>query len=344
MMRGKVLIILITIVLVSIRYVRGQDTQYTQYHAAPLYLNPAFAGSSQHHRFILNYRNQWPNVPGNFISYSFSYDYNLDQVRSGVGLLVSTDKAGSADLRSTNVGFLYSYKVNLAGKWVFSPALYFGYGRQDVDFNKLIFRDQLEFDADGRAPTQDPSVNQSLQAASYFDFGTGFLLYNKSFWGGFSVYHLNQPNQSFLGDDSTLPMKISAHAGVRIPLYHGPFKQDRTSSISPSFIYKKQGKFDQLDIGLHFSYEPIMIGLWYRGIPIQQNAADNVNQDAVALILGMQFQQLEIGYSYDFTVSELGSLAGGAHEVSLNYRFETASSHKVRRKDKFIPCPTFSKN
>ena len=319
----------------------SQDTQYTQYYAAPLYLNPGFTGSTQHHRFIANYRNQWPSLPGSFVSYAFSYDYYIPQVKSGIGLFVSTDKAGSADLLSTNLGFLYSYKVNLAGKWLFSPGLYFGYSRKDLDFSKLIFGDQLQFDENGNAPTQDLSVSQNLQPEAHFDFGTGFLVYNKSFWAGFSMYHLNKPNQSLLGEESRLPTKISFHSGIKIPLYHGPFKRDRTSSISPSFIYKKQGRFDQLDIGLHFLYEPIMIGLWYRGIPIQQNAADNVSHDAVALILGMQFLQFDFGYSYDFTVSELGPIAGGAHEVSVTYRFEVPESHKMKRKDKFIPCPTF---
>jgi hypothetical protein len=87
-----------------------------------------------------------------------------------------------------------------------------------------------------------------------------------------------------------------------------------------------------------------MIGVWYRGIPVQQNVSDNVSQDAIALILGMQFAQLNIGYSYDFTVSELGPLAGGAHEISLMYHFQVAKSRKIKRKDKFIPCPTFHKN
>ncbi len=325
-------------------YAVAQDTQYTQYYAAPLYLNPGFTGSGQHHRFVANHRNQWPSLPGNFVSYSFSYDYHMDNIKSGVGLLITTDKAGSADLRSTNLGFLYSYKVNLAGKWLFSPGLYFGYGRKSVNFDKLIFGDQLQFDEDGNAPTQDLSVTQNLQPESHFDFGAGFVLYNQRFWAGVSAYHLNQPNQSLLGQESELPMKISIHSGIRIPLYHGPFKRDKTSSIAPSFVYKKQGKFDQLDIGLHFLYEPVMIGVWYRGIPIQQNALDNISQDAVALILGMQFQQFDIGYSYDFTVSELGSLAGGAHEISLMYRFETTESRRVKRKDKFIPCPTFIKN
>lgn len=336
--------IFVATIFVSAYQVLGQDTQYTQYYAAPLYLNPGFTGSGQNHRFIVNHRNQWPSLPKSFVNYSFSYDYHMNEVKSGVGLLVSTDKAGSADLRSTNIGFLYSYKVNLAGKWLFSPGLYFGYGRKDINFDKLVFGDQLEFDANGNAPTQDLSVSQNIGMQAHFDFGAGFVLYNQKFWAGFSAYHLNQPNQSLLGEESQLPMKISIHSGIRIPLYHGVFKQDRISSIAPSFIYKKQGEFDQLDLGLHFLYEPIMIGLWYRGIPVQQNVSDNVSQDAVALILGMLFQQFDIGYSYDFTISELGPLAGGAHEISLTYRFDVAESRKVKRKDKFIPCPTFHKN
>ncbi len=328
----------------SFTELRSQDTQYTQYYASPLYLNPGFTGSGQHHRFVANHRNQWPSLPASFVSYSFSYDYHLGDVKSGVGILVSTEKAGSADLRSTNLGFLYSYKVNLQGKWLFSPGLYFGYGRKDLNFDKLIFGDQLQFSDDARASTDDTSVTNNIGAEAYFDFGAGFVLYNKQFWAGFSAYHINEPSQSLLGNESELPMKISIHSGIRIPLYHGVFKKERTSSIAPSFIYKKQGDFDQLDIGLHFLIEPIMLGLWYRGIPIQQNAADNVSQDAVALILGMQFLQFDVGYSYDFTVSELGPLAGGAHEISVMYRFEVAESRKMKRRDKFIPCPTFMKN
>ena len=343
-MRKILQYIFLLFMLLATHVVSSQDIQYTQYYAAPLYLNPGFTGSGQDHRFIVNHRNQWPTLPGNFASYSFSYDYHLPGAKSGVGLLISTEKAGSVDLRSTNIGLLYSYKVNLAGKWLFSPGLYFGYGRKNLDFNKVIFGDQLQFDEDGNAPTQDLSISRNIDSESHFDFGTGFVLYNQKFWAGFSVYHLNQPNQSLLGEESALPMKISIHSGIRIPLYHGPFKRDKTSSIAPSFIYKKQGNFDQLDIGLHFLYDPIMLGLWYRGIPIQQNAADNISQDAVALILGMQFEKFDIGYSYDFTVSELGPLAGGAHEISFTYRLDVGESHRMKRKDKFIPCPTFMKN
>jgi type IX secretion system PorP/SprF family membrane protein len=335
--------IIVLLVSAASYEVLGQDVQFTQYYAAPLYLNPAFAGSSQHHRFIVNHRNQWPSIPNNFTNYSFSYDYHMDEVKGGVGLLVTTDKAGSAALRSTNIGLLYSYKVNLENKWLFSSGLYFGYARKDLNFDKLIFRDQLGFNNNANPNTNDQTA-RNIGAESHFDFGTGFLIHNKKVWAGFSAYHLNKPNQSLLGEESRLPIKYSVHGGVNIALYNGLRKRDKTSRIAPSFIYKKQGKFDQLDLGLHFLYDPIVLGLWYRGIPVQQNVADNISQDAIALILGMHFLQFEVGYSYDFTISELGALSGGAHEMSLAYRFEVPQSRKMRRKDKFIPCPTFMKH
>ncbi|ELR69365.1 hypothetical protein C900_05055 [Fulvivirga imtechensis AK7] len=322
--------------------VMGQDPHFSQYYAAPLYLNPAFAGTGNDHRFIANYRNQWPNLANGFVTYSFSYDYNIQDLRSGVGLLVGVDKAGSANLRSTSVGFLYSYKVQLSNKWMLTPGLYFGYGQRNIDFNKLVFGDQLEFRNDGQVPTTDPTFG-NLGSTAYFDFGAGLLMYNKTFWAGFSAQHINEPNRSLLGEESKIPVKTSVHAGVKIPLYNGVFKRDRISTLAPSFVYQNQGSFDQLDVGLHFLYEPVMIGVWYRGIPIQQNTKDNVSQDAAVLILGLQFDQLEIAYSYDFTISELGSVSGGAHEVSLKYLMALSFRNKTKKKDKFIPCPTFMK-
>jgi type IX secretion system PorP/SprF family membrane protein len=321
---------------------RAQDPQFSQYFAAPLYLNPAFTGTTQDHRFIANYRNQWPNAARGFVTYAFSYDYNMYHYNSGIGFLATVDQAGTAGMKSSQFNFLYSYKWNVSNKWVISTGLNFGYAFRSVDINKIIFGDQLEFDVDGSVPTDDPAL-YSLGTASYFDFNAGALAYNKNFWIGFSASHLNTPNRSLLNQESVIPLKTSLHGGVRIPLYGGPFEKDNISVLAPSFVYKNQGKFDQLDIGLHFLYDPVMIGLWYRGIPIQQNVKDNISQDAVVIILGFQFEKMEVGYSYDFTVSELGPISGGAHEVALKYKLGIQMQAKTKKKEKYIPCPTFIK-
>ena len=60
--------------------------------------------------------------------------------------------------------------------------------------------------------------------------------------------------------------------------------------------------------------------------------------------MGLIFNYFEFGYSYDFTISELSTSSGGAHEISLIYEFGLAPRPKqVKRKYKMIPCPTFNK-
>ena len=320
----------------------AQDPQFSQYYAAPLYLNPAFTGTSEDHRFIANYRNQWPNAARGFVTYAFSYDVNLNHYNSGVGFLATVDQAGTAGMRSSQLNFLYSYKWNISSKWVVSAGLNFGYAFRSIDLNRLIFGDQLQFDSDGNVPTDDQALF-NLGNTQYFDFNSGVLAYNKNFWFGFSASHINTPNRSLIDQEAEVPLKTSFHGGVRIPLYGGPFKKEHISVLAPSFVYKKQGHFDQLDIGVHFLYDPIMMGVWYRGIPLQQNVRDNISQDAMVVILGFQFEKIELGYSYDFTVSELGPISGGAHEVAVKYKLDMAAQVKTKRKDKFIPCPTFIK-
>jgi type IX secretion system PorP/SprF family membrane protein len=335
-------IFFISILIACTVKVVAQDPQFSQYYAAPLYLNPAFAGTSEDHRFIANYRNQWPNAARGFVTYAFSYDVNLNHYNSGVGFLATVDQAGTAGMRSSQLNFLYSYKWNVSNKWVVSAGLNFGYAFRSIDLNRLIFGDQLQFDSDGNVPTDDQALF-NLGNTQYFDFNSGVLAYNKNFWFGFAASHLNTPNRSLVNQEAEVPIKTSFHGGVRIPLYGGPFKKEHISVLAPSFVYKKQGHFDQLDVGIHFLYDPIMMGVWYRGIPLQQNVRDNISQDAMVVILGFQFEKVELGYSYDFTVSELGPISGGAHEVAIKYKLEMAAQVKTKRKDKFIPCPTFIK-
>lgn len=320
----------------------AQDPEFSQYYAAPLYLNPGFTGTANDHRFIANHRNQWPNITNGFVTYALSYDYNFSEVNSGLGLLLVTDKAGSANLRSTLLNFQYAYKVKLSDKWILSSGLNFGLGQRSVDFNKLVFGDQLTFDTDGSASSDDP-VLSSIENTNYFDFGAGMIAYNRKFWIGFSTLHLNRPNRSLVDEEAVIPVKLSFHGGMRIPLYHGPFKKERVAAVAPSFVYKQQGDFDQLDLGAYFLYDPVVVGLWYRGIPIQQNAVDNISHDAFVVILGFQLAKVELMYSYDITVSELGPISGGAHEIALKYKLNVAAHFKNKKKEKFIPCPTFMK-
>lgn len=318
---------------------QAQDPQFSQYYQAPLYLNPGFTGITPQQRLVLNHRIQWPSLPQAFSTYAASYDVFINELRSGFGFLFTTDKMGSAGWRTTTASLLYSYKVKLTENIVFSPGLSFGYGTNGLDRTKLKLGDGLEYDG----ISLDPELNK-LGRQSYFDFGSGFLLYSKSLWIGASFMHMNRPNLSVLNDVSRLGMKTAVHGGVRLSLNGSLKTRARVSYLTPSFIYRMQGNtFTQLDLGLNYHIDPVSVGVWYRGKPFQKSVINSITQDAFILYLGLYFKNLTIGYSYDFTVSELQTASGGAHEISIVYEFNTKSTRKdIKKKYRLIPCPTFN--
>ncbi len=329
--------ILINLLIIIAYNVHAQDPMFSQYYSSPLYLNPGLAGSVQQPRLIVNSRMQWAKLPNAFNTYAASADFLVDKWSSGFGLLAMTDKAGSANLRNTSLYGTYAAKIRIAEGWVFSPGVTFGYASRSIDFDKLVFGDMILHNG----PTTDDAIGH-LGNKSYFDFSSGAVIYNKIFWAGFSGYHINEPNYSLLGEDAELPMRLSIHGGMRIPIKHSVLSSSKLSSFAPSFVYKMQGRFRQLDIGTNVIFDPVMVGLWYRGIPASKNYSEKMSQDALIFILGLNLQYVEVGYSYDFTVSDIGPQSGGSHEVSVTLLLPELQSSKVKRRDKILPCPNYN--
>ena len=312
----------------------GQDPQFSQFYSAPTYLNPAFTGNTIQNRVVLNYRYQWPSVPGAFISYNFSFDHFIPEINSGLGVLVTHDKAGAGGLQYTNLDFQYAYHMKINRTTAINFGMQYGYTWRSLDYAELVFGDQL-------LRGSSTSVEHAkLQNANYFDFSTGALLYGKSYWVGASVHHANQPNESLLQEESKVPFKLSVHGGYRIKLGKTTIVS-KAQHIIPSINYKSQGKFDQLDIGVYYEIHPLVLGLWYRGIPVFKAYEPGYqNNDAVVMLVGYEIDKLRIGYSYDITVSRLVSNTGGSHEFAIIYEF-ASKRRELSRKRRVVPCSKF---
>jgi len=50
---------------------------------------------------------------------------------------------------------------------------------------------------------------------------------------------------------------------------------------------------------------------------------------------------INIGYSYDITLSNLGTQSGGAHEFSISYAWFSGDPRKPPKNVRLIPCPNF---
>lgn len=340
-MNKRILIIISLITVLIYNKLKAQDPQFSQYYAAPLFLNPALAGINQMGRAGVNYRNQWPAIQANFETFSAFVDNNFDEKNSSIGLIVTNDREGLAGLQSTEIGFQYAYQAILNYKWAFRPAFQASYTSRNIDFTRLTFGDQ--FDSNGLVnPVSMEDINADLRA-NYFDLALGGLFYSKNIWLGVSVHHIREPNQSFLDGDSPLPRKTSVHGGYRFPLKSGLSKGKTINgaerSISPTFNYRSQGGFDQLDLGVYFTLDPMILGLWYRGIPLKDTQAGGSNSESLIFMLGVRKNRLTIGYSFDYTLSKLGIGSGGAHEVSAIYTFRTGGKKKPSREVRELKCP-----
>lgn len=329
------LILVSGIMLGSIVTSFAQDPQFSQFYANPLYLNPAMAGAIECGRLNLNYRNQWPGMSNAYATYDISYDQNLPGINSGYGVLIMRDQQGDGALSSTSASVFYAYKLKVSNPITINFGVKGSYYQEHLDWDKLVFADMIN-SATGEitgATSETPPSNLNI---SVVDFSAGALMsYYDMFIVGVAVDHLTQPNLSFYGDpNSKMQMKITGHASFNINISRGTLGgyYENDIMLQPSILYMQQGKFHQLNVGLYVNKYPMVVGAYYRH--------NFQNPDAVIVLVGVNLSNFRVGYSYDFTVSNVGGKAGGAHEVSLAWDFCIYKEQK-RRLIHAIKSPSF---
>lgn len=315
----------------------GQDMQYSQYYACPLYLNPAFAGSSLAPRISTNYHNQWSKFSNQPEGATVAFDLFFDNINSGVGIIANLHSASNI-LKNNEIGLLYSYNLKIGEEQYLRFGLQSSFVNRKVDFTGLIFPDQI----DDNTPTNE---KQKYPPINYLDFSSGVLYYTPKYWFGAAFHHLNRPNQSIFKsnlEESRLPMKISLHGGYNIIFDEFIRSGEMPKSVlTPSFNYKRQGKFEQLDLGAYYTFLPLSIGIWYRGIPFKKDPSNHIKNESLVFSLAYRQENLSIGYSYDLSISKIRP-SGGSHEISVVYKFEPIETRRNRRRwNVAVPVPEF---
>jgi hypothetical protein len=148
---------------------------------------------------------------------------------------------------------------------------------------------------------------------------------------GFTVYHLVQPKETFLGDKKAkLPMRFTVHEGLRI-------RPVRNFYITPNFIFQYQNKAMEINFGTGFEYHlqtaktlvVPSIGGWYRV----------TGNDAAVVNLGLQAFNTKFLFAYDINTSSLKGATGsrGGFELAIIYTgcFKNSSTSTPI----LVPCP-----
>ncbi len=334
---------IITITLMIFAYsTKAQYIQFSQYYSAPMVLAPSFAGAAQKSRVHFNYRDQWGRIPQSiFVTYAAGFDMHVPKINSGFGVLAIRDQAGAGNLARTEVGVLYSWYALLSKNRsiYFRPGIQFKLSQRSIDFPKLIFGNQIN--PDGSISPHQTQVPPTDFKKLFVDATSSLLFYSPEFWVGYTADHLFRPGGAFYEvDDYKVPIKHSVFGGYKFRLNSKTHRYASSSKVDDwlflSAYYRLQSKSDQLDLGGYWGHDPFMLGVWVRGLPYL-NVANTLNIDAIIFLVSYKIYNFQVGYSYDFTVSQLLAFSGGSHEISLSYLFNT--NLRSRKKNGPMPCP-----
>lgn len=309
----------------------GQDPIYSQFYMSPILVNPAFAGTTTDGTIGLNYRNQWRQINNAYSTFSLAYDRPYSENGSW-GAHVTADNAGDGAMRSVLASAVYGHTVNLSRSTFLKGGLELGYGQTSLDWNKLVFLDNLDPQYGAvspggvRIPTAE--VPRSNLSRNYLDLGGGLLIFSSQWYAGLSVKHANSPTIDFIddatGEESKLPTRFNLQAGMQIDLLPDNIP-GMYAFVSPNVIASVQNDYYQVMAGAYVNVYEFFGGLWYR--------QGGRNGDAVIASAGATFGVFKIGYSFDYTISDLGIGSGGTHEIGISLRFDNLESKHYKFSD-----------
>jgi type IX secretion system PorP/SprF family membrane protein len=217
---------------------KGQDPQFSQFYAAPLYLGPSFAGNADGIRLTTNFRDQWPRLPGEFVTYAAGVDTYFEDFRSGLGAYIMHDRAGGGLYNYSTFAAQYAFNAKITKELFFKPGLEVSYNQRYIDFYSIQFTDQMNRTFDGA------SVPNSIEAPpterfNQFDFSTSFMVYSIDYWVGASVNHLLSLHKSVSNSEFYAPLKVSFYGGYKLDLNNSGLRSRRSQeNLFFSFYFK----------------------------------------------------------------------------------------------------------
>lgn len=317
----------------------SQDIHFSQFEASPLNLNPAQTGFfNGDYRFIGNHRSQWKSVSKPFTTFSGSVDMALNGLSSSrnrynAGILFNNDKAGDSELGLTQLALSFSFLRAIGRDSIHfvSVGLQAGYASRSINYSSLYFDEQ--YDGDVYNPGLGNTENFENDNHSYADINLGvawLVRASEKFkaGAGFSVQHINRPSDAFFGQTAKMFPRLQADVKLDFPI---ATKFD----LVPALLYMNQGSFSELTGGTSLRYRisempgrqyAFYIGGWYR------------NKDAAIASVGLDYNNLNVGVSYDYNTSDLdrASDGKGGYEISLIYIIRRVKPIGIKP-----PCPLY---
>lgn len=330
---------LILIFLCCLGISRAQDPHFSQFFASPLTLNPANTGNFNGLlRLAGNHRNQWPGFGNAYITTTAAVDGHLlekripDADRLSAGLLMLSDQTGNGILKENHLLLSLAYQKSFDNTGNHSLTIGFqgGLGSYRFDQNKANFEDEIS-PSGFTIPSTEILLTNDL-GKQYLDLHTG-ILYKGNFndgtgiYFGGSIYHLGRPTIGFASTDYRIQKRINIQGGG--------FKEiGYFTTLHTSFQYQQHFNYKEFVWGAAVShvlidnkkiYTEVYAGSWLR------------NGDAFIPYLGLEWNNLRAGFSYDINYSRKKAVSNlyQSAEFSITWLLNQSTSLPG------VKCPKF---
>jgi len=301
---------------------------YSQYLYNKFLINPAVAGSDGYTSYNLTAREQWVGYSGAPRTFSFSgqtrllkRSYILKQTRFkrqlyrpktdgrvGFGGYVFSDKNGLIQ----RTGFQASYSYHM---WL-KPTTQLSMGLAFTGYHYKINEKEINFE-----DPNEPWMNNELRRGIFVPDATfGIYLLNANYSFGFSSDQLFEASAK-IGSDAYEKFKMSRHYYL-FGSYN--LRLGTKTDLQPSFNFMMSEQFKpQADISMTYVYDQIFwSGLAYR------------TSGALIATVGVQYENIFFGYSFDFTLQEIQRITYGTHELTIAFKFGD-SARRYRWLDRY---------
>lgn len=278
-----------------------QLSMFSQYYWNDYVINPAFTGIKNTPRVQFGYRNQWSGFQGSPKTYTVGGHVGLNKLNMGLGGMIFSDDQGGA-IRQNGLMLNYSYQLKLNKN-------------SGLSFGVAGILNQYGFNG---SQIQNINPDATLQAnvtqlTPDMNFGVVYHLNNQLFIG----LAANQLVQSRLSKFNTGGVNLSENQLIR----HYNLSASYVKEINPKidiepYVLLRSTfiKAPQWELGGKVNYNKLVFsGLSYRS-----------NESVIGLV-GVNYENFMLAYSYDFTLSAIRNYSGGSHEILLAYQFNKKS-------------------
>lgn len=305
----------------------AQEPGFMQFNAMPLSISPALAGSyTSDWRVMTQARSQWLGKGMMYNTQALSADGKVkvidDQQYVGIGGMLISDKAMEGLFRSTYVTLNGSYHFALDDN---GSGLAAGIGivsnNTRVDFSQLLFDQQLTssgFDrafSTGELALRNNASYVSSTAGLMYTFASELMYFDI----GVSGYRFIKMNRSLLNDQNQFVQpRYTIHS-----FYSGSIN-DR-SSLMLTGMHMMMNKQNVTYLGLGWS--TLLSGETFVGSKVLNMGVYYNTRGTLAPFLGYQFNNYELGISYDLNLSPAKSGSVTSKAIEINFSYNMFSSY-----------------